>query len=115
MKHALIGFMLMLAAPAGCATTPAADPPWVGAMIKQMQNGPAGNPPLTLWRYTYNGRTVYYLPPQCCDQYSALYDSNQNRICAPDGGMAGNGDGRCADFYQKRTAQKLLWQDRRSR
>jgi hypothetical protein len=29
--------------------------------------------------------------------------------------MGGNGDGRCADFYQKRTAQKLLWQDRRSR
>ena len=117
----LVAAILYLAAgwaravPPGGATMPAADPPWVGALIKQMQNGPAGNPPLSLWRYTYNGRTVYYLPPQCCDQYSALYDEKHNRICAPDGGMAGNGDGRCADFYQKRTAQKLLWQDKRTR
>lgn len=115
MKHALIGFLLILATPAGCATTTAAEPDWVNAKIKQLQSGPPGNPPLSLWRYAYQGRTVYYLPPQCCDQYSELYDAKQNRICAPDGGMAGNGDGRCPDFYEKRSAQKLLWQDKRVR
>lgn len=115
MKTIWIPLLLFLATPAGCASTPTADPPWVGAMITQMQNGPPGNPPLSLWRYTYNGMTVYYLPPQCCDQFSVLYDGKRNRICAPDGGMTGNGDGRCADFYQKRSAQKLLWQDKRVR
>lgn len=115
MKFAWPPLLLLFTATSGCASTPAADPPWVGALITQMENGPVGNPPLSLWRYTYNGRTVYYLPPQCCDQYSALYDEKHNRICAPDGGMTGNGDGRCADFYQKRSAQKLLWQDKRAR
>jgi hypothetical protein len=115
MKQLWIPLLLVFSATPGCAASPQAEPAWVGAMIKQMQNGPAGNPPLSLWRYSFNGLTVYYLPPQCCDQYSVLYDGKRNRICAPDGGMSGNGDGRCADFYQKRTAQKLLWQDSRSR
>jgi len=115
MKHAWLVLPMIFPAAHGCATMQATDPPWVDAKIKQMQGGPPGNPPLSLWRYEYQGRTVYYLPPQCCDQYSQLYDSKQNRICAPDGGMTGNGDGRCPDFYEKRSAQKLLWQDKRVR
>jgi hypothetical protein len=115
MNRWIVLLLLFSATASGCAASPQAEPAWVDAKIKQLQSGPPGNPPLSLWRYQYQGRTVYYLPPQCCDQYSELYDAKQNRICAPDGGMAGNGDGRCPDFYQKRSAQKLLWQDKRAR
>lgn len=58
---------------------------------------------------------MYYVPPQCCDQFSTLYDANGNVICAPDGGFFGTGDGRCPDFFTDRTNEKLVWNDGRTR
>lgn len=92
-----------------------AKPDWVEKIIQRCQAGPAGNPPYTVWRYSYKGKTVYYLPPQCCDQYSELYDEAGKLLCAPDGGMAGTGDGKCPDFYKLRTDGKLVWHDARAR
>ncbi|MBU1101268.1 MAG: hypothetical protein KKA84_12780 [Bacteroidetes bacterium] len=54
---------------------------------------------------------VYYVPPQCCDQFSTLYDKDGNIICAPDGGITGQGDGRGSDFFAERKNKKLIWQD----
>ena len=44
---------------------------------------------------------------------STLYDENCNKICSPDGGIAGNGDGLCPDFFTNRTNERLIWEDKR--
>jgi hypothetical protein len=91
------------------------NPEWIDKLIIQFKNEPVGNPPQSIWQYKYLNQTVYYVPPQCCDQYSTLYDENGKLICAPDGGLTGNGDGKCPDFFEKRTDEKIIWKDERQR
>jgi len=102
-------------APAAPDTPDASDPPpmCVQTLITTMMTQPVGNPPGSVYRCTYQNATVYYLPPQCCDQFSALMSSDCAVICSPDGGFAGNGDGRCTDF--SRASCTLVWQDGRTR
>lgn len=88
-------------------------PPCILEKIEQFKKEGVANPPASVWQYEYNGQTVYYIPPRCCDIPSSLYDSNCNLICSPDGGFTGKGDGKCADFAQKRTKEKLIWKDDR--
>jgi len=88
-------------------------PEWIDSLIIEFKNQPVGNPPQSIWEYTYRDQTVYYVPPQCCDQFSTLYDFKGNIMCAPDGGFTGNGDGKCPDFFEKRTDEKLIWKDDR--
>jgi hypothetical protein len=90
-------------------------PDWVSTQIIQLQNAPVGNPPQSIWQYEYNGKTVYYIPPQCCDQFSQLYEASGNLICAPDGGITGRGDGKCPDFFQVRKNGVLIWRDTRGK
>ena len=90
-------------------------PDCINELIIKFQNEPIGNPPQSIWQYEYNGDTVYYVPAQCCDQWSILFDSECNNICAPDGGFTGHGDGRCSDFFATSTNRKLVWKDLRSR
>jgi hypothetical protein len=100
----------------GCsrATPPEENPEWIRRLIVQYEAEPAGNPPRSIWRYAYGGKTVYYVPAQSGDQYSALLDSTGTLLGAPDGGIDGNGDGRCPDFLQVKTAEKLIWKDPRT-
>jgi hypothetical protein len=110
-----ITLAFLIIAAAGCApSTQVENPPWVDELIGKYQNDPVGNPPQSIWSYDYNGQTVYYIPPQCCDQYSQLLNADGEVICAPDGGFTGRGDGRCPDFFSKRTNEKLVWRDSRS-
>src|SRR5574342_51485 len=112
MKRLHLLIMLAMVMVAGCSRpTSSANPEWVDQLIKQFDSEPVGNPPQSIWRYEYNGQTVYFVPAQCCDQYSTLYDGDGNVICAPDGGLTGTGDGRCADFASKRTQETLIWKD----
>jgi hypothetical protein len=71
------------------------------------------NPPRSVYSYTYNGSTVYYVPALCCDFFSDLYDSSCNVMAHPDGGYTGRGDGSMPDFARARTNEKLLWKDER--
>jgi hypothetical protein len=100
-----------------CKQSTSADenPDWIKGLITKYQNEPVGNPPQSIWRYDYKGQSVYYVPPQCCDQFSTLYDANGNGICAPDGGFSGTGDGHCPDFFKERKNEKLIWKDSRTR
>ncbi len=93
--------------------TPAAPPACITGRIATLASAPVGLPPASVYRCTYQGAAVFYLPPQCCDQYSVLLSSDCTTICAPDGGFTGRGDGRCADFQQATCT--LLWQDSRTR
>jgi len=100
----------------GCnhSTSPDENPGWVKNLIATYEKDPVGNPPQSIWQYEYNGQVVYYVPPQCCDQFSTLYDANGTVICAPDGGITGQGDGKCSDFFQERRNEKLIWKDSRT-
>ncbi len=101
---------------AGCSqATQSANPAWVDKLITQYESDVVGNPPQSIWSYEYNGQVVYYIPPQCCDQYSTLYSADGNVICAPDGGFTGTGDGKCPDFLSKRTNEQQIWKDSRTR
>jgi hypothetical protein len=88
-------------------------PACISAKIESLKTQPKGNPAYSVYEYTYNGKKVYYFPPQCCDQFSELYDANCNLICHPDGGIAGGGDGNCTDFISTRKDEVLIWKDNR--
>ena len=66
--------------------------------------------PQEIWRYRLKGELVYYVPPQCCDIPSALYNQNGEVICSPDGGLTGSGDGLCPNFFKDRKNGKLIWE-----
>ena len=115
MKNNIIISFLSLIFILACnqSTAPDENPEWINDLIKKYQSEPVGNPPQSIWRYEYKGIIVYYVPPQCCDQFSTLYDMLSNVICAPNGGITGRGDGRCPDFFEERKSEKLIWQDPR--
>ena len=80
--------------------------------IKQIKNEEVSNPPAQVWEWKTSGKTYYYISSDCCDDYNYLYDDHCNVVCAPDGGITGNGDGKCPDF--KNSIQKtLVWKDER--
>ena len=81
--------------------------------IEEFKKQPVTNPPMTVYQYTYNNTLVYYVSAPCCDRYTTLYDKNCNIICRPSGGITGKGDGKCSDFFEKRTDEKLIWTDTR--
>ncbi|MBC5994124.1 DUF6970 domain-containing protein [Pontibacter cellulosilyticus] len=95
------------------ATANAQAAPWLSQMIQEMEQGKPSNPPAKVYRYTYNDQQVYYVTGRCCDIPSKLYDMNGNVICEPDGGITGKGDGRCPDFFEKRSDETLIWEDKR--
>lgn len=104
----------------GCSSTvnqvePYSNLAWLNLLIEKMQSDPVGNPPQSVWKYEYKNATVFYVPPQCCDQYSTLYNSNGSILGAPDGGISGTGDGKLTDFFSPRTNEELIWKDSRTR
>ncbi|HNZ37767.1 MAG TPA: hypothetical protein PLS75_08510 [Candidatus Marinimicrobia bacterium] len=117
MKYFAIFLILILLFYCSCkySTSPNENPDWVENLITKFQNEPVGNPPQSIWQYKYKGQIVYYIPAQCCDQFSTLYNAEGDIICAPDGGFSGRGDGECSDFFQERKNEKLIWQDSRTR
>lgn len=113
-KIGLWALLLTMALPA-CkkVDVPAGTPSCIKNKIRKIENEGVRNPPATVWQYKYNGKTVYYIPPYCCDATSELYDDKCNLLCRPDGGFSGGGDGKCPDFFANRTDEKLIWKDKR--
>ncbi len=81
--------------------------------IVEIEEQVVWNPPAKIYSYQFKGETVYNIPQRCCDIMSTLYDENCNIICSPDGGIAGNGDGQCPDFFISRSDERLIWEDER--
>lgn len=88
-------------------------PAWVAERIKKILAEEPANPPVQILRYLYNDQVVYYETAPCCDIFTTLYTADGKVICQPDGGITGKGDGKCADFVQKRARERLIWQDPR--
>lgn len=123
---AYLSIPLLVLALAGCKTgeSTETDPPieqqpvagadeWLNNLIQQLRQEKAANPPAKIYRYTYQDKVVYYLSGRCCDVPGKLYDIDGNVICEPDGGITGRGDGRCTDFFDERTDEVLIWEDKR--
>ena len=71
------------------------DDTWPDA-AKQFQAARAGHPqPGTLLLRAPQGRVAILLAAPCCDHFNPLFDEKGHKICAPSGGFAGRGDGRC--------------------
>ena len=109
---------VIVAVGSACATSfptdqQADNPAWLQTLIAQIASEPVTNPPSSIVRYRYNGATVYYRPSRCCDIFSDLYNQTGTLVCHPDGGIAGNGDGKCADFLASRTDEQVVWRDSR--
>ena len=90
-----------------------AVPACIQQLINKFRTSEKENPPKKIYRYSYNGKTVYYVTAPCCDFFTDLYDSNCTLIAHPDGGFTGKGDGKAKDFLEKRKNQKLIWKDNR--
>ncbi len=48
-----------------------------------------------LVRYVLDGKVYYLMLASCCDKHDYLYDAQGSYVCAPRGGFAGQGDGKC--------------------
>ena len=63
-----------------------------------------------VYGYSYQGEQVYlFVPSNCPDAPYNLYNCQCDLVCSPSGGIAGNGDGKCSDFYQQATNEKLIY------
>ena len=85
--------------------------PWLQSKISEYERLAPANPPRAILRGTYQGKTVYYVTPTCCDIPSELYDERGALLCYPSGGFAG-GDGRCRTFSLPASAP-AVWRDLR--
>lgn len=85
----------------------------IKALVEKMKSELVTNPPSKLYSYTYNKKTVYYVPPVCCDNFSDLYDDSCEIIAHPDGGFTGRGDGKIPNFEKEKSNEKLIWEDKR--
>jgi hypothetical protein len=85
-------------------------PSCLEATIKTMAADPKKGSPLSVTRYTYQQKTVYYMVSPCCDKYNVVYDTACNILGYPDGGFTGRGDGSMNDFRKEATNEKLIWE-----
>src|SRR6185312_9029967 len=81
--------------------------------IETFKSEPKGYPPQSIIQFTYHNKRVFYIPAQCCDQYSLVLDENCSVIGHPDGGIAGGGDGKPANFFKDATDSVTIWKDDR--
>ena len=81
--------------------------------IETFKSQSKGNPPQSIIQYIYHKKRVFYIPPQCCDQYSEVYDDNCNLIGHPGGGITGRGDGNPVNFFKDATDSVTIWNDDR--
>ena len=87
-------------------------PKCVENKINDIESKPVQNPPTQVWQWKVDGQTYYYFTAPCCDQFTTLYDESCNKVCSPDGGFTGRGDGKCPDFKTK-VEKTLVWEDKR--
>lgn len=88
---------------------------WLNELIALLESEPVRNPPALIARYSYEEETVYWVPSYCCDEMSTLYSSEGEIICSPGGGLSGDGDGVCPDFFDLRSDEEIIWEDPRGR
>ena len=111
-KLLLVLLFLFLNNTLGCVSintaTPNNNPTWVNEEIEFAKHSPT-HLPITITRYIYHGKTVYYISPAVPDGFSSLFDVNHRLICSPEGGLTGHGDGQCNDFSSHAKNKAILF------
>ncbi len=87
-------------------------PACVKAKIRDIQKEPVYNPPAQVSKMEVDGKTYYGSSSGCCDQFYELYDEKCNYVCAPSGGLTGQGDGQCPN-WQGQPVYTVIWEDER--
>ena len=98
-----------LSACGGSKSASASEPKWVTHLIDSLEHAKYNNG-AAVSKYSYEGKTVYYVQAPCCDQMNALYDETGVLMCYPDGGFTGRGDGKCPGFKNGAEMLAMLWQ-----
>ncbi len=70
---------------------------WAKKRIERFESSGGQELAQTIQKYTYGGQSAYLFTSPCCDQFNYLYDAEGRILCAPTGGFAGRGDGRCVE------------------
>jgi hypothetical protein len=81
--------------------------------IDSIKTLPKFNPPAEVTEYLYNEKRVFLFSSDCCDFFNSVYDENCQYVCAPTGGIAGQGDLKCKDFTKNAKQVRLVWKDER--
>ena len=84
-------------------------PPDTPACIKKEIRNQEKNSLISVTKFKYNGEYVYLFQYDQVDSYENLLDCKCNYLCAPSGGIAGTGDGKCPDFSQKAIKVGVIW------
>ncbi len=101
---------LSLAAGEPVAVEPNAQPSaWVQKLISEFATSSTSRPPSAIWKVQYNGTEAYLFIEHCCDQFNYLYSAEGVLICAPTGGFAGAGDGKCPDALDLKQPISIVW------
>jgi hypothetical protein len=87
-------------------------PPCILDIIEVIKDESVRNPPAQVWKWEVGDEDYYYITSDCCDHFNYLYSNSCEIICAPDGGITGNGDGNCPDF-EGEVEKELVWEDKR--
>ncbi|TGE27207.1 DUF6970 domain-containing protein [Hymenobacter metallicola] len=85
-------------------------------LIDELLRTPKANPAGEVWRYTWEGRTVFLVKSFRPDDYVKVYDIRDHQLVyvgAPSGGLSGKGDGKCPNFTTQATNGCQLWRDSR--
>lgn len=75
--------------------SPGDTPAWLQQRIAAFASQPDRAWPIEIWQLTHRGRAAYFEISPCCDQYNPLFDAQGKQLCSPNGGIVGEGDGRC--------------------
>lgn len=90
--------------------TPTTVPACIQTIIQQNGRLNASQSYVSITRYKYQKRYVYFGFSECCDAYDTLFDTTCQILCSPSGGFIGKGDGKCANFFKEATEETQIWQ-----
>jgi len=88
-------------------------PVCIQAKIDSIKTLPKFNPPAEVTEYFYNEKRVFLFSSDCCDFFNSVFDENCQYVCAPTGGITGQGDLKCKDFAKNANLVKVVWKDGR--
>ena len=92
------------------AVSPARDIPWLRTKIAELEKDKDRNGDVQIFRYDYRNRHVFWITGYGDDRPSELYECDGEKICEPDGGITGKGNGKCPDFFGRRENEHRIWQ-----
>jgi hypothetical protein len=87
-------------------------PKCIDRKILELELEPVRDPAASITMITTTtGKKYFYIPAQCCDFYSELYDDQCTLMCSPDGGISGQGQGNCPEYLV--LEEEVIWKDKR--